>query len=108
VNEDTDNLEDTIDSEGRNLTQQRMDEAGVEDRPVGVVQPSPDETAPDAAAPAAAAAPEVEFEPDVALVAEVNRGTGEASGRKRLLVFGGLFGGLLAGSLVVLRRLLRR
>jgi hypothetical protein len=108
VNEDTDNLEETIDSEGRNLTQQRMDEAGVEDRPVDVVQPSPDETGSGAAASEEAAAPEVEFEPDVPLVAEVNRGADEASGRKRLLVFGGLFGGLLAGSLVVLRRLLRR
>ena len=65
-----------------------MDEAGVEDRPVGVVQPSPDETAPDAAAAVDADAPEVEFEPDVPLVAEVNRGASESSDRKRLLLFG--------------------
>jgi Uma2 family endonuclease len=104
VNEDTDNVQDTIDSEGRNLTQQRMDEAGVEDRPVDFVRPSPGETVPDAAAAADSAAPTVEFEPDVPLVAEVNRAAGEASDRKRLLVVGGL----LAGSLVVLRRLLRR
>jgi hypothetical protein len=29
-----DNLEDAIDDEGRNPTQQRMDDEGVEDRPV--------------------------------------------------------------------------
>ena len=108
MNEDTDNLEDTIDSEGRNLTQQRMDEAGVEDRPVDVAQDSPDETTSDTAGSDDAAAPQVEFEPDVALVGEVNRGADEASGRKRLLLVGSLFGGLVAGSLVVLRRVLRR
>jgi hypothetical protein len=100
VNEDTDNLEGTIDSEGRNLTQQRMDEAGVEVRPVDVVQPGPGETGD--AEPSAEL--EVEFEPDVPLVAEVNRAAAEASDRRRMVVFGVL----VAGFLVLLRRRLRR
>jgi hypothetical protein len=33
-NRNTDNLEDAIDEEGRNLTQQRIDAEGAEDRPV--------------------------------------------------------------------------
>jgi hypothetical protein len=32
--ENADNLEDALDEEGRNPTQQRMDEEGVEDRPL--------------------------------------------------------------------------
>jgi hypothetical protein len=34
--ESADNLEGAVDDEGRNLTQRRMDEDGVEDRPVDV------------------------------------------------------------------------
>ena len=34
--ENADNLEDALDEQGRNLTQQRMDAEGVEDRPVDV------------------------------------------------------------------------
>ena len=34
--ENADNLEDAIDEQGRNPTQQRMDAEGVEDRPVDV------------------------------------------------------------------------
>jgi hypothetical protein len=36
VDEPEENLEDAIDDEGRNPTQQRMDDDGVEDRPVDV------------------------------------------------------------------------
>jgi hypothetical protein len=100
VNEDTDNLEGAIDPEGRNITQQRMDEAGVEDRPVDVAQPGPGE----AGEAEPSVTPEVEFEPDVPLVAEVNRAAADASDRRRKVVFGGL----LAGFLVLLRRRFRR
>ena len=34
--ENEDNLEDALDEQGRNVTQQRMDAEGVEDRPVDV------------------------------------------------------------------------
>jgi hypothetical protein len=34
--ENADNLEDALDEQGRNLTQQRMDAEGVEDRPVDI------------------------------------------------------------------------
>jgi hypothetical protein len=34
--ENADNLEDALDEQGRNVTQQRMDADGVEDRPVDV------------------------------------------------------------------------
>jgi hypothetical protein len=37
-----DNLEDEVDEEGRNVTQQRLDEEGVEGRPVDVDWDDPD------------------------------------------------------------------
>ena len=44
--ENADNLEDAIDEQGRNLTQQRMDADGVGDRPVGGEPPGSEERGP--------------------------------------------------------------
>ena len=44
--DDADNLEDALDREGRNLTQQRMDAEGVGDRPVDVEPPTSEEREP--------------------------------------------------------------
>src|ERR687892_58382 len=90
-----------IDAEGLNPTQQLMDEEGVEEVPVDAAWEGgngPDEAAEDDAEPT--------FEPDVPLVAEVNREAGEASDRKRRLGALGAAGALLAT--VVLRRRRRR
>jgi hypothetical protein len=91
-----------IDAEGRNPTQQRMDEEGVEEAPVDA--PWEDESGLGAAE--AGAEPEPTFEPDVPLVAEVNRETGEASDRRRRLGVLGAAGALLAA--VAFRRRRRR
>jgi hypothetical protein len=91
-----------IDAEGRNPTQQRMDEEGVEEAPVDAPWQGEGEGGPEA--PQADAEPT--FEPDVPLVAEVNRETGEASDRRRRLGVLGAAGALLAG--VALRRRRRR
>jgi hypothetical protein len=89
-----------IDAEGRNLTQQRMDEQGVEEAPVDASwEDEGGAVAPDADA-------EPTFEPDVPLVAEVNRETGEASDRRRRLGVLGAAGALLAA--VAFRRRRRR
>jgi hypothetical protein len=89
-----------IDAEGRNPTQQRMDEEGVEEAPVDA--PWEGEGEPEAAEGDA----EPTFEPDVPLVAEVNREQGEASDRRRRLGVIGAAGALLAA--VALRRRRRR
>jgi hypothetical protein len=90
--ENADNLEDALDAEGRNLTQQRMDAEGVEDRPVDVPWQKP--------APAVAEA-DVVFEPDVPLAAEVNREAVEETDRKRRFA-------LLAAAAAVVALLARR
>jgi MYXO-CTERM domain-containing protein len=77
--ENADNLEDALDEQGRNLTQQRMDAEGVEDRPVDVGWTAPER----GKAPAAGGEADVVFEPDVPLAAEVSREAGEATDRKR-------------------------
>lgn len=126
--------EDQIDERGRNPTQQRMDEEGLEDAPVDASWTGEGESS-DQGAPVAAAGPAVAgggfetssqvggsggpapadvvaganeptFEPDVPLVAEVNRGAGEASDRKKKLGVLGAAAALLTG--VVLRRRRRR
>jgi hypothetical protein len=91
-----------IDAEGRNPTQQRMDGEGVEEAPVDA--PWEGEAGPEAPQPDAE--PEPTFEPDVPLVAEVNRETSEASDRRRRLGVLGAAGALLAG--IALRRRRRR
>jgi hypothetical protein len=87
-----------LDEESRNPTQRRMDERGVEDVPVDV--PWTDE--------AEAGEVEVEFEPDVPLVGEVNREAGEAEDRRRRLsLVGGLaaaLGAAAAGLVALVRR----
>ena len=95
--------EEQIDAQGRNPTQQRMDEEGVEPAPVDAAWGGEDEGdgPPVAAAgPAAAggsfatgAAPvadEPVFEPDVALVGEVNREASRRTWRRVALVGGAL------------------
>jgi hypothetical protein len=95
-----------IDAEGRNPTQQRMDEEGVEEAPVDASWEG--ENGPEVTEAAETAEDDAEptFEPDVPLVAEVNREAGEASDRKRRLGALGAAGALLVG--VVLRRRRRR
>jgi hypothetical protein len=100
-----------IDAEGRNPTQQLMDEEGVEEVPVDAAWEGgngPDEAAEGGNGSDEAAEDDAEptFEPDVPLVAEVNREAGEASDRKRRLGALGAAGALLAA--VVLRRRRRR
>ena len=102
--ENAENLEDALDEEGRNLTQQRMDAEGVEDRPVDVASTPAGGEAPDAQTPPAGG-PDVVFEPDVPLVAEVTREASEGADRKRRFAALAAAGALAA---VLVRRLRRR
>jgi hypothetical protein len=104
--------EERIDAEGRNPTQQRMDDEGVETAPVDaswtgepeVEQPSaPAEQAePSASADAPAAPNEPIFEPDVPLEAEVNREDPPRSRKGVIAAVAGAIG--VIGALVLRRR----
>jgi hypothetical protein len=109
--------EERVDAEGRNPTQQRMDDEGVEPVPVDASWTGEEEGE---GAPVAAAGPAVPaesfetsmagpnepiFEPDVPLVAEVNR---EAESRSRKGVIAALAGGLAVVGAALLRWRRRR
>lgn len=110
--------EEQIDEEGRNPTQQRMDDEGVEPAPVDAswtgaddatnsapstqVEGSDPSTSVESPGAAGPQANRPIFEPDVPLVAEVNR---EASpGKSRKGVIAAVAGGFAVLGAVVLRR----
>jgi hypothetical protein len=99
--------EEQIDEEGRNPTQQRMDEEGVEPAPVDADWTSAGPEGSDPSAPVESsatptpAATEPIFEPDVPLVAEVNR---EAPGKSRKGVVAAVAGAIGVLGAIVLRR----
>lgn len=92
---ETESGEAEIDEQGRNSTQQRMDEEGVEPSPVDADWTSGD------AEGGAPAENEPIFEPDVPLVAEVNR---EAPAKSRKGLFAAVAGGFALLGAVLLRR----
>jgi MYXO-CTERM domain-containing protein len=105
---ETESGEEQIDEQGRNPTQQRMDEEGVEAAPVDADwtgSPSGGPEGSDPAGPAESAATPAKnepiFEPDVPLVAEVNRETPPKSRKGIVAAVAGAFAVLGA---VVLRR----
>jgi hypothetical protein len=106
---ETESGEEQVDAEGRNPTQQRMDDEGVESAPVDASWTGETEadsaqaegSAPSASAEKPAAANEPIFEPDVPLEAEVNR---EAPAKSRKGVIAAVVGAVGVVSAVVLRR----
>jgi hypothetical protein len=128
---ETESGEERVDAEGRNPTQQRMDDEGVEPVPVDASWSGEEEgegapvaaagpavpaesfetsteaeaSGPSASAEAAAGPNEPIFEPDVPLVAEVNR---EAGGRSRKGVIAALAGGFAVVGAALLRWRRRR
>jgi hypothetical protein len=90
---ETESGEERIDAEGRNPTQQRMDEEGVQEAPVDASWSGQDEEQ--------AGANEPIFEPDVPLEAEVNR---EAPPRSRKGLIAAVVGAAGVVGAFVLRR----
>jgi hypothetical protein len=107
-----------IDEEGRNPTQQRMDDEGVEPAPVDASWEGENETGPatalsaqaegsvpsgpaDSPGAASGSANEPIFEPDVPLVAEVNR---EATPKSRKGLVAAVAGGFALVGAALLRR----
>jgi hypothetical protein len=117
---ETESGEERIDEQGRNPTQQRMDQEGVAPAPVDAswtgeaeAPASSDAEVPGTSGPvegsdpstlveAAAAANEPIFEPDVPLVAEVNREAGGGGSRKGVIA--GVAGAFALLGAVLLRR----